>query len=217
MAGFEKPILHGLCTYGNIARCFSHQFKDHELHSVDINFLGHVFPGDTIEIGYSSVMGSDERVSIIYRASLNSSPVAHGTVVLVNSRRQEPLANSTKAASGFDLVNVIVSKVQNIPASEQAMISKKINSVAHFNVKDLGLVEIVFKDSKITVNRSETSKADFSFSIAKDEMLSLIGGKTTGRDLFMKGKIKISGDMMKSMIFDDFIKSLKKFNVQSKL
>jgi acyl dehydratase len=51
MAGFDKPILHGLCTFGHVGRAILHtvcgsdpaRFKDFE-----VRFSGVVFPGETI-------------------------------------------------------------------------------------------------------------------------------------------------------------------------
>lgn len=50
-AGYEKPILHGLCTYGIVAKAV----VDHALdgnpgrfHDYKARFTGHVFPGETL-------------------------------------------------------------------------------------------------------------------------------------------------------------------------
>lgn len=51
MAGFDKPILHGLCTFGHVGRAILHarcdgdvsRFKDFE-----VRFSGVVYPGETI-------------------------------------------------------------------------------------------------------------------------------------------------------------------------
>jgi acyl dehydratase len=51
MAGFDRPILHGLCTFGHVGRAILHgvcggdtsKFKDFE-----VRFSGVVYPGETI-------------------------------------------------------------------------------------------------------------------------------------------------------------------------
>ena len=50
-AGFERPILHGLCTYGMAARailagCCNHQAAS--LRSLSVRFAAPVFPGETL-------------------------------------------------------------------------------------------------------------------------------------------------------------------------
>ncbi len=51
MAGFERPILHGLCTYGFAGRAFLHHACGGEpsrFKSFAARFSGVVFPGDTL-------------------------------------------------------------------------------------------------------------------------------------------------------------------------
>jgi acyl dehydratase len=50
-AGFERPILHGLCTYGVVAKAVVDRAFDGEVsgfRGLDARFSGHVFPGETI-------------------------------------------------------------------------------------------------------------------------------------------------------------------------
>jgi acyl dehydratase len=49
--GFERPILHGLCTYGVVAKAVVDGALDGEpqrLASFNARFTGHVFPGETL-------------------------------------------------------------------------------------------------------------------------------------------------------------------------
>lgn len=51
LAGFERPILHGLCTYGIVAKAVVDSVLDGsagDLRSIEARFSGHVFPGETI-------------------------------------------------------------------------------------------------------------------------------------------------------------------------
>lgn len=52
MAGFEKPILHGLASYGIVARALVDEVLDGDptrLTSLNVRFAGSVYPGQTIE------------------------------------------------------------------------------------------------------------------------------------------------------------------------
>lgn len=54
MGGFEKPILHGLCSYGYCARAVYETYcggDANNIKSVSSRFTSHVFPGETFEVG----------------------------------------------------------------------------------------------------------------------------------------------------------------------
>jgi 3-hydroxyacyl-CoA dehydrogenase/3a,7a,12a-trihydroxy-5b-cholest-24-enoyl-CoA hydratase len=51
MAGYDKPILHGLCTFGHVARAVIQKYcggDPDRLKVLDVRFSGVVFPGETI-------------------------------------------------------------------------------------------------------------------------------------------------------------------------
>ncbi|MCY3779635.1 MAG: MaoC/PaaZ C-terminal domain-containing protein [Chloroflexi bacterium] len=51
VGGYEKPILHGLCSYGFAARAIIKHFCENDSHrlcGLDVRFSHHVFPGETL-------------------------------------------------------------------------------------------------------------------------------------------------------------------------
>lgn len=53
LAGFERPILHGLCSYGVAAHAVLRQFADYDatrLRSFDLRFSAPVYPGERITV-----------------------------------------------------------------------------------------------------------------------------------------------------------------------
>jgi len=66
MAGFPKPILHGLCTYGFAGRAILQAWCDNDparLKAFEVRFSGVVFPGETIttdmwEVGKGKIVVS---------------------------------------------------------------------------------------------------------------------------------------------------------------
>jgi len=53
MGGFDKPILHGLCSYGVSTKLISQGWLDNDqnkIKSVQARFTSHVFPGETLKV-----------------------------------------------------------------------------------------------------------------------------------------------------------------------
>ncbi len=53
-AGFSRPILHGLCSYGHACRAVLKAFCDYDvdrISSFDVRFSAPVYPGETLQIG----------------------------------------------------------------------------------------------------------------------------------------------------------------------
>lgn len=51
LGGFERPILHGLCTYGITGKVIIEHFMDNDvkrMKSIHCRFTSHVFPGETL-------------------------------------------------------------------------------------------------------------------------------------------------------------------------
>lgn len=67
-AGFEKPILHGLSTYGHLCRAITklHAKNDHSIRTMDCRFTAAVYPGDTLKF---SLWEDGARIS--FRAAVN--------------------------------------------------------------------------------------------------------------------------------------------------
>lgn len=50
---YDKPIIHGLATYGTVARVVVQELLNNDptrLKAIQTRFVGHVFPGETLDI-----------------------------------------------------------------------------------------------------------------------------------------------------------------------
>jgi 3-hydroxyacyl-CoA dehydrogenase/3a,7a,12a-trihydroxy-5b-cholest-24-enoyl-CoA hydratase len=53
MAGYDRPILHGLCSFGHVARAVIQKFcggDADKLKDLEVRFAGPVFPGETLVV-----------------------------------------------------------------------------------------------------------------------------------------------------------------------
>ena len=82
MANFEKPILHGLCTYGIAAKVVMQQYCDnnpYKINNINCRFVSHVFPGEKLEF---SLWKENSIVFISAKTVEREKEVIYGTVEL---------------------------------------------------------------------------------------------------------------------------------------
>ncbi|MFD9958926.1 MaoC/PaaZ C-terminal domain-containing protein [Amycolatopsis sp. NPDC058986] len=84
-AGFDRPILHGLCTYGVVAKTVIDAFLDGDpgrVRSFGTKFAGVVFPGETLR---TRVWREDDRLLVTTTApERDDAPVLADTVLVPN-------------------------------------------------------------------------------------------------------------------------------------
>lgn len=82
-AGFERPILHGLCTYGIVAKAavdYALEGEPARLESYKARFSGHVFPGETL---VTSIWEEDDGLIVAARAKERDTKVLSNGVVRI--------------------------------------------------------------------------------------------------------------------------------------
>ena len=73
MAGYDRPILHGLCTFGHVGRAVLREYCDNDpakFKAIKVRFSRPVFPGDTIV----TEMWKESDDKIIVRATTKERP-----------------------------------------------------------------------------------------------------------------------------------------------
>lgn len=78
--GFDRPILHGLASYGIACRIVLREFCDYDttrIGALDVRFAGPLYPGETLTLRFWQEPGSDLRFEAL--AAERSAPVlSHG-------------------------------------------------------------------------------------------------------------------------------------------
>ena len=80
-AGYERPILHGLCTYGIVAKAVADSVfegQPGDIASYRSRFSGHVFPGETI---VSRIWDEGDRVLVVAETQERGLPVITNAVI----------------------------------------------------------------------------------------------------------------------------------------
>ncbi|MGW7070135.1 MaoC/PaaZ C-terminal domain-containing protein [Streptomyces sp. NPDC054855] len=85
LAGFDRPILHGLCTYGMTLKAVVDTVLGGDVsrvRSYSTRFTGIVFPGETLRIRMWHPQGADGRVQVaVTAAERDDAPVLADTIV----------------------------------------------------------------------------------------------------------------------------------------
>jgi acyl dehydratase len=81
-AGFPRPILHGMCTYGFTGRALLHTVANSEpgrLRHMSGRFSKPIFPGDSVTV---SIWQDGSEVRFVAADALGNAVIDHGTAVL---------------------------------------------------------------------------------------------------------------------------------------
>ena len=87
---------------------------------------------------------------------------------------------------------------------------KKINAVYSFDIEGEGKWYLDLKNGQGSIGQGEPSdKADVNISIKKQTFLSIFNRELKPATAFMKGEVKLSGDMSKILSLQDMMKSTR--------
>lgn len=218
MFGFDKPILHGLCTFGYAARHVVGQYaKDADARyfkSVRVRFAKSVFPGDTLV----TEMWQEEG-KIVFRCKVKERDevvISHAAVELYDSIPTAPKKAApapSKQAQAATITSADVFDAIGSFLGSNADLVAKVGKVFQF--------ELSSPASSYTVNAKDghaapgvDPNADCSLALSDHDFMDMCSGKADPMQLFSSGKLKISGDIMASQKLS-FLKKLDPATVQA--
>ena len=218
MGGFERPILHGLCTYGYVTRHVLKQYAGNDpskFKSLKARFASSVYPGQTlktdmwregnrifvqttcVETGKPAITGAYADLTEVLEPQ--PSKVLTSVTDPLNPSPSE-LAFDTDDANGL-LTDVVFEEIGRRIAMAPEL-SKKVNGIFTFViVKDRQEVKVWTMDMKQTPGKlyeghSKAAPADCVIRITDQDMTALAVGELDPVRAFMTGKLKIKGNLM---------------------
>jgi len=202
--GFDKPILHGLCTFGYAGRHVVQRFapggNPDYFKSIRVRFADHVFPGETLV----TEMWKESDTGIVFRclAKERESVVISNAAVELFTEIPKPAPKAKTQAKGAerreatsaDLFNAIGGFV----AADEG-IGTRTKTVFLFELSDPESAwTLDLSDGAGSVKPGVHGKAGCTLRLSDADFLAMATGKADPMKLFSTGKLKITGDVMAS-------------------
>ncbi|MEM9491662.1 MAG: SCP2 sterol-binding domain-containing protein, partial [Myxococcota bacterium] len=208
--GYNRPILHGLCTFGYATR---HVIQSHApdgdsdfFKSIKVRFADVVYPGETLR----TEMWKESDNRIVFRCRIkerDSLVITHAAIELyseVPKPAAKPAAKAEASAPAKPISADIFAAIGQYIADNPELAAK---------VKTVFAFELSAPDSAWTIDlvagevKQGKGKAQCTLALSDGDFMDMATGKADPMKLFSSGKLRISGDVMASQKLD-FLKQI---------
>ena len=201
--GFERPILHGLCTFGYAARrvveAFAPEGDPDFFKSIKVRFADNVFPGETL----ITEMWKESERRIVFRCRAkerDSVVISNAAIELfeeVPKPKEKESADIAREAAAVEPTSADIIAAVNEYIGAHPETVEKGQTVFQLKLSEPDSVWTI--DLKAgTAGPGETAKPDVTLEMSEADYVALQKGEADAMKLFSSGRLKVSGDMMKT-------------------
>lgn len=207
--GFDKPILHGMCTFGYCGRHVIKAFSNNDpryFKSIKVRFAKSVFPGETLV----TKMWKESDTRIVFETSVkerNEVVIKNAAVELyaeipAAKSKAKVVTESPVDASGVDeditLADVFAGIKSYVAAKPELVEQTKTSFQFVFhNPESTWFIDL--KNGEGSVGSGATDKPDVTIELDAEHSDTLFGGDLAAvQKLYFGGKMKVHGNVMAS-------------------
>jgi 3-hydroxyacyl-CoA dehydrogenase/3a,7a,12a-trihydroxy-5b-cholest-24-enoyl-CoA hydratase len=196
VAGFKQPILHGLCSLGFSVRMLLRAYADGDstlVKACKARFMKPVIPGQTLKV---DLWKEGNRIHFETSVVESNTVVIGGAYVDLISVRMGPIANNVSAATleSDAIFQFIIDQVKADPNKAKSIGGVFLYKITK-NGKEAKQWTMDLKNAKVYEGAPE-GKPSTTLTIADEDFMLMAQGKLQPQAAFMKGKLKITGNIM---------------------
>ncbi len=200
---FERPILHGLCTFGfagrHVIKSFAPGGDPRFFKSVKVRFAKSVFPGDTLV----TKMWKESDQKIVFEVSVKERDevvISHAAIELYESipKKVAKKKAAKKAAPASGPTSRDIFGGIDLWLKEHPETLQKIGKVFAFKLSAPESAFTIDVRGETGVTEGETIKPDCTLLLSDANFMAMCTGQADPMKLYMSGDLKIEGDVMAS-------------------
>jgi 3-hydroxyacyl-CoA dehydrogenase/3a,7a,12a-trihydroxy-5b-cholest-24-enoyl-CoA hydratase len=230
--GFDKPILHELCTFGYAARHAINAFEKgdaRKFKSIRARFADSVFPGETLVTDMWKVPADPANGrpndKIVLRCKVKERDkvvLSHGAIELYAEipkpkAAAKPAAAAPAAAAAAPAVSESAAIFDGLGfyIEQNPDLAKTVQTVFQFELSNpASSWNFDLKAGKVTPGKAD--KPDCTLALSDADFIGMAKGELDPQKLFFGGQLKITGNVMASQKLN-FMKKIDRAKLQADL